>query len=60
VQRAYAAHEKAVEQHYRALLSGEEQPDVDALLFDDRSAWLPHDPAAVGTPQRKLLPKIAS
>ena len=37
----------AVEQHFQALLSGDPQPDLDALLFAYRSAWLPHDPDAI-------------
>ena len=37
----------AVEQHFQAILSGEEQPDVDRLMFAYRSAWLPHDPDAI-------------
>jgi putative RecB family exonuclease len=37
----------AVEQHYQAILSGEEQPDVERLMFAYRSAWLPHDPDAI-------------
>ena len=37
----------AVEQHYQALLSGDPKPDLDALLFAYRSAWLPHEPDAV-------------
>ena len=37
----------AVEQHYQALLSGDSKPDLDALLFASRSAWLPHDPDAI-------------
>jgi hypothetical protein len=37
----------AVEQHYQSILSGEEQPDLEALLFAYRSAWLPHDPDAI-------------
>jgi putative RecB family exonuclease len=37
----------AVEQHYQAALSGEEQPDVDRLMFAYRSAWLPHDPDTI-------------
>ena len=37
----------AVEQHYQAALSGDEQPDVDQLMFAYRSAWLPHDPDAI-------------
>lgn len=37
----------AVEQHYQAILSGDPKPDLDALLFAYRSAWLPHDPNAV-------------
>ena len=30
-----------------AILSGEEQPDVERLMFAYRSAWLPHDPDAI-------------
>jgi len=37
----------AVEQHFQALLSGDPKPDLDALLFAYRSAWLPHDPDAI-------------
>ena len=37
----------AVEQHYQSLLSGDPKPDLDALLFAYRSAWLPHDPDAI-------------
>ncbi len=37
----------AVEQHYQAILSGDPKPDLDALLFAYRSAWLPHDPDAI-------------
>jgi len=37
----------AVEQHFQAILSGEEQPDLDRLMFAYRSAWLPHDPDAI-------------
>jgi putative RecB family exonuclease len=37
----------AVEQHYQAILSGEEKPDVERLMFAYRSAWLPHDPDAI-------------
>jgi putative RecB family exonuclease len=37
----------AVEQHYQAILSGGPKPDLDALLFCYRSAWLPHDPEAI-------------
>ncbi len=37
----------AVEQHFQAILSGEEQPDVDRLMFAYRSAWLPHGPDAI-------------
>ena len=29
----------AVEQHFQAILSGEEQPDVERLMFAYRSAW---------------------
>jgi len=37
----------AVEQHYQAILSGDDQPDIDRLIFAYRSAWLPHDPDAI-------------
>jgi putative RecB family exonuclease len=37
----------AVEQHYQAILSGDPKPDLNALLFAYRSAWLPHDPDAI-------------
>ena len=37
----------AVEQHFQAILSGEEQHDVERLMFAYRSAWLPHDPDAI-------------
>ena len=37
----------AVEQHFQALLSGDPKPDLDALLFAYRSAWLPHDPDSI-------------
>ena len=37
----------AVEQHFQAILSGDEQPDVDRLMFAYRSVWLPHDPDAI-------------
>jgi putative RecB family exonuclease len=37
----------AVEQHYQALLSGDPKPDLEALLFSYRSAWLPHDPETI-------------
>jgi putative RecB family exonuclease len=37
----------AVEQFYQAQLSGDPKPDLDALLFAYRSAWLPHDPDAI-------------
>jgi putative RecB family exonuclease len=30
----------AVEQHFQAILSGEEQPDVERLMFAYRSAWM--------------------
>ena len=36
----------AVEQHYQAHLAGDPKPDLDALLFAYRSAWLPHEPDA--------------
>jgi len=37
----------AVEQHFQAILSGDPKPDLEALLFAYRSAWLPHDPDAI-------------
>jgi len=37
----------AVEQHYQAQLAGDPKPDLDALLFAYRSAWLPHDPDVI-------------
>jgi putative RecB family exonuclease len=37
----------AVEQHYQAQLAGDPKPDLDALLFAYRSAWLPHDPDGI-------------
>ena len=53
----------AVEQHFQAILSGDEQPDVDRLMFADRSAWLPHDPDAIsfgGSETRASLDALAS
>ena len=52
----------AVEQHFQAALSGEEQPDIDQLMFAYRSAWLPHDPDAIsfgGTETRASLDALA-
>jgi putative RecB family exonuclease len=37
----------AVEQHFQAQLAGDPKPELDALLFAYRSAWLPHDPDAI-------------
>ena len=37
----------AVEQHYQAILSGDPKPDLEALLFAYRSAWLPHVPDSI-------------
>jgi putative RecB family exonuclease len=53
----------AVEQHYQALLSGDPKPDLDALLFAYRSAWLPHDPDAIqfgSTETRASLDALAA
>jgi putative RecB family exonuclease len=53
----------AVEQHYQAILSGEEQPDVERLMFAYRSAWLPHEPDAISfgsTETRASLDALAS
>ena len=53
----------AVEQHYQAILSGDEQPDLDALLFAYRSAWLPHDPDSIqfgSTETRTSLDALAA
>ena len=38
----------AVEEHFQAILAGDPMPDIDKLLFAYRSAWLPHDPDAIG------------
>lgn len=37
----------AIEQHFQALFAGDEQPDVEKLMFAYRSAWLPHEPDAI-------------
>lgn len=53
----------AIEQHFQALLAGETQPDLDALLFAYRSAWLPHDPELIeypGKDTRETLDDLAS
>jgi putative RecB family exonuclease len=53
----------AVEQHFQAILSGDEQPDVERLMFAYRSAWLPHDPDAIqfgSTETRASLDALAS
>jgi putative RecB family exonuclease len=53
----------AVEQHYQAILSGDPTPDLDALLFAYRSAWLPHDPDAIqfgSTETRASLDALAA
>jgi putative RecB family exonuclease len=52
----------AIEQHFQAILSGEEQPDVERLMFAYRSAWLPHDPDAISfgsTETRATLDALA-
>jgi putative RecB family exonuclease len=53
----------AVEQHFQAILSGDPKPDLDALLFAYRSAWLPHEPDAVqfsSTETRASLDALAT
>ena len=53
----------AVEQHFQSLLSGDDQPDVDRLMFAYRSAWLPHDPDAIqfgSTETRASLDALAA
>jgi len=53
----------AVEQHYQAQLAGDPKPDLDALLFAYRSAWLPHDPDAIqfgSTETRASLDALAA
>ena len=53
----------AVEQHFQAILSGDPKPDLDALLFAYRSAWLPHEPDAISfgsTENRASLDALAS
>jgi len=37
----------AIEQHFQAILSGEEQPDIERLMFAYRASWLGHDPDAI-------------
>jgi putative RecB family exonuclease len=53
----------AVEQHFQAILSGDEQPDIERLMFAYRSAWLPHDPDAIqfgSTESRASLDALAT
>jgi putative RecB family exonuclease len=53
----------AVEQHFQAILSGDPKPDLNALLFAYRSAWLPHDPDAIqfgSTETRASLDALAA
>ena len=53
----------AVEQHFQAVLSGDPKPDLDALLFAYRSAWLPHEPDVISfgsTETRASLDALAS
>jgi putative RecB family exonuclease len=53
----------AIEQHFQATLSGDEQPDVGRLMFAYRSVWLPHDPDAISfgsTETRASLDALAS
>jgi putative RecB family exonuclease len=53
----------AVEQHFQAILSGDPKPDLEALLFAYRSAWLPHDPDAIqfgSTDTRDSLDALAA
>ena len=53
----------AIEQHFQAALSGDPKPNLDALLFAYRSAWLPHDPDAIqfgSTETRASLDALAT
>jgi putative RecB family exonuclease len=53
----------AIEQHFQALLAGDEQPDVERLMFAYRNAWLPHEPDAIsfGTKEtRESLDDLSS
>jgi putative RecB family exonuclease len=53
----------AVEQHFQAILSGDPKPDLDALMFAYRSAWLPHDADAISfgsTETRATLDALAA
>ena len=53
----------AVEQHFQAILSGDPKPDLDALMFSYRSAWLPHEPDAIqfgSSESRASLDALAS
>jgi putative RecB family exonuclease len=48
----------AVEQHFQAQLSGEPKPDLGALLFAYRSAWLPHAPDAISFGSKETLDSL--
>jgi putative RecB family exonuclease len=37
----------AVEQHFQAILSGEEKPDIERLMFAYRASWLGHAPETI-------------
>jgi putative RecB family exonuclease len=53
----------AIESHFQAALSGDPKPDLDALLFAYRSAWLPHEPDAIqfgSTETRASLDALAA
>ena len=53
----------AVEQHFQSILSGEEQPDIERLMFAYRASWLGHDPDAIqfgGTETRASLDALAA
>ena len=53
----------ALEQHFQTILSGEEQPDVERLMFAYRAAWLPHEPDAISfgsTETRSSLDALAA
>ena len=52
----------AVEQHFPAILSDDEQSDVERLMFAYCSAWLPHDPDSISfgsTETRSSLDALA-
>jgi putative RecB family exonuclease len=53
----------ALESHFQALLAGDEQPDVERLMFTYRASWLGHEPDAIqfgSTETRASLDALAA